>query len=546
MTALDQARARLQSASAAPSAMPPADHPLAAGLKAHGVRFGAIGGTLEERWHQAVTELAQCISPFAGDRNVLSEGGVYHGAWIESTGTASTEVLSRFAPEVAAATHALFAAHMRSDGLMPYKVTADGPGYSQIQIVSPLARAVWHHHVQHGGDTAHLKTMYAAMTRMDAWLSGHRDTRGTGGVEAFCTFDTGHDLSPRFWGVAERCVGGDATRYDETDPLLPLVAPDLTANVACQRSYLALIAEELGEDGEQWRGAARASEEALWRECFDEADELFYDREATGIHRRIQSDVLLRVLACEIGDGALFTRALERYLMNRGKFHAGYGLTSIALDDPRFDRDYSRNSWGGPTNALTMLRTPAAFERHGRVAELATLSAPMIEALAAADRFPQCFDPWSGAAGFTEVYSPAILWFLDAVERHFGILPRPDGELWLSALAPTRIGHGTAADAVAYGRTHAGVGYELAVDDETARVWRDGEEWLSFPRGWRVVLDPAGEVEAVVGLASAAVSGELTIGSHPLPLTLAGNDRVQIHDGATGKRTAIGVVTART
>jgi glutathione peroxidase-family protein len=31
--------------------------------------------------------------------------------------------------------------------------------------------------------------------------------------------------------------------------ILPFVAPDLTANVACQRSYLARIAEELGEDG---------------------------------------------------------------------------------------------------------------------------------------------------------------------------------------------------------------------------------------------------------------------------------------------------------
>ncbi|MFN3866877.1 MAG: MGH1-like glycoside hydrolase domain-containing protein, partial [Demequina sp.] len=365
------------------------------------------------------------------------------------------------------------------------------------------------------------------------------------GVEAFCTFDTGHDLSPRFWGVADRCAGGDAARYDDTDPLLPLVAPDLTANVACQRTYLALIAEALGEDAAPWRDAARASEAALWRECFDEDDDFFYDREATGSHRRLQSDVLLRVLACEVGDGALFARALERYLMNRTKFLAGYGLTSIALDDPRFDRDFSRNSWGGPTNALTMLRTPQAFERHGRVAELATLSSPMIEALAAADRFPQCFDPWSGAAGFTEVYSPAILWFLDAIERHCGILPRPDGELWLSALSPTRIGHGTAADAVAYARTHAGVAYELACDDEAARVWRDGHLWLTFPRGWRVIVDAGGEVQAVVGLSPAAVSGDLTIGELTLPLTLAGNDHASVSAGTLGNRTSIGVVTPR-
>ncbi|MDN4481071.1 MGH1-like glycoside hydrolase domain-containing protein [Demequina muriae] len=545
MNSLDDARSRLHAASAAARAGLSTDHPLSSGLLEAGVRFSSVGGTLEARWDQALRELAQCISPFAGGASVVSEGGVYHGAWIESTGTASTEVLTRFAPEVSEATHRLFATHMRDDGLMPYKVTSDGPGFSQIQIVSPLARAVWNHHRLCGGAPDHLRTMYEAMARMDAWLARHRDTRGTGGVEAFCTFDTGHDLSPRFWGVADRCVDGDATRWDDSDPLLPLVAPDLTANVACQRSYLALIAEELGEDGEPWRERARTSEASLWRECFDEEDEFFYDMEATGTRRRLQSDVLLRVLACEIGDGAMVSRALERYLMNRTKFLAGYGLTSIALDDPRFDRDFSRNSWGGPTNALTMLRTPAAFEHQGRVAELGMLSTPMIEALAAADRFPQCFDPWSGDAGFTEVYSPAILWFLDAIERHCGILPQPDGELWCSALAPTRMGHGTAADAVAYARTHAGVAYELAMDDHVAQLWRDGDLWLTFPRGWRIVLDAAGDLDTVVGLSPAPVSGDLTIGPDVLSLTLAGNDRVAVHGGTRGGRTSIGVITPR-
>ena len=513
--------------------------------RASGVRFAAIGGPLEERWHQALRELAQCIRPLAGGPPVLNEGGVYWGTWIEGTGTISTEVLTRFLPQVAHDSHLIYAHHQREDGMLPYKVTNDGPGYSQIQIVTPFARSVWYHYCLAGRDREYLRTMYDAMARMDSWLVEYRDTRHTGGVEAFCTFDTGHDLSPRFWNVADRGYLGDARRYDPASPIVPFVAPDLTANVACQRAYLARIAQELGEDAAPWRELAQASAAALYEQCFDEDDQVFYDRDVTGAHVRVQSDVLLRVLACEMGDKEFFTASLERYVMNSAKFLGHYGFTSIAMDDPRFDHDYTRNSWAGPSNFLTLVRAPAAFEHHGHVAELGLTVQPVLAAIAGWDRFPQCVDPWSGAAGFTEVYSPSILWFLDAIERHCGILPRPDGELWFSGLTPTRLDHGSAADAVAYSRTVAGVVYEQVGDDNSVEVYRDGEPWLAFPRGWRIIANTAGNVAAAVGLAAAPVSGTLRIGGAKLPLTLAPNDRVTLTDGVETARVRTGFVAPR-
>ncbi|WP_051815608.1 MGH1-like glycoside hydrolase domain-containing protein [Glycomyces tenuis] len=414
---------------------------LGAELTAAGVGFAAVGGPLEERWHRALAELEQCVRPLAGGAPVLNEGGVYAGAWLESTGTINAEVLARFAPGIARETHLRFAEHQRGDGMIPYKLTDDGPGFSQIQIVTPLARTVWRHHELTGGDEPFLETMYRAMARYDDWLARFRDTRRTGAVEAFCAFDTGHDLSPRFWFAPDRAFRGDARRCDPDSPILPYAAPDLTANVACQRAYLARIAEALGEDGEPWRRKARASVAALYAQCFDPDDGTFYDRDRSGRHVRIQSDVLLRVLACEIGDEEFFTRALGAYLMNTRKFLSHHGFTSLALDDPRFDADASRNSWGGPVNLLSLLRAPDAFEHHGHVAELAVAAAPPLAALAAADRFPQCLDPWSGEAGFTSVYSPSILWFLDTVERSFGILPRPGGEVWFTGLPPVSYTH---------------------------------------------------------------------------------------------------------
>jgi len=539
VTLIDDALARLR------SAQPVGNGPIATGFATAGVSFVAIGGRLEHRWNQAVSELELCVRPIGDSSPVLNEGGVYHGSWIESTATINSEILSRFAPEVTRDTHVLFARHQRDDGMIPYKVTDDGAGFSQIQIVTPLARTVWNHYLLNGRDADYLATMYGAMSRFDEWLERYRNTRGTGAVEAFCTFDTGHDLSPRFWFVADRGYRGDARHYDPASPILPFVAPDLTANVACQRSYLALIADELGHDPQPWRDKATASLDALFEQCFDAGDGNFYDRDVAGQLVRIESDVLLRVLACEVGDGGFFRRALENYLLNTGKFLAHYGFTSIAMDDPRFDKDYTRNSWGGPSNFLSLIRAPHAFEHHGRVAELALTAMPVLSAVAHAETFPQCLDPWTGTAGFTTIYSPSILWLLDAVERHSGILPRPDGTVWLSGLTPTRLEHGTAADAVAYSRAIDGVAVELAGDDETIVVYRDGVEHLRFPRGWRVETDRAGTPIAVVGLSATATRGVLEHNGTALALTVQPNERVTIAKGQAAERSGPGFVSPR-
>lgn len=501
------------------------------GFAASGAAFAAVGGALQERWRQALRELDACVRPILGGAAVLNEGGVYRGSWMESTATINAELLSRFAPAVTADTHLLFAAHQRADGMIPYKVTDAGPGFSQIQIVTPLARTVWNHYLLAGRDRAYLRAMYDAMARYDAWLATYRDTRGTGAVEAFCTFDTGHDLSPRFWFAPDRAYRGEATLVDPESPTMPYVAPDLTANVACQRAYLARIAAELGEDPAPWQEKAAASLAALEEQCWDAVDGTFYDRDRSGAFVRVLSDVLLRVLACEVGDDAFFAAALERHLMSTRRFLSHYGFTSLSMDDPRFDADYTRNSWGGPVNFLSQVRAPHAFELHGRVAELAIAAMPVLDALAVADRFPQCLDPWSGAAGYTEAYSPSILWFLDAIERWCGILERPDGELWFSGLPPTRLGHSPAA-AVAYGRVVDGVRFEIAADDTEVVVFRDGAEHLRFPRGWRVVADRGGEPVSILGLAAAPVAGELRRGGTVAgQFTLDGNAHVAL-DGA--------------
>ncbi|GBF75133.1 hypothetical protein PA598K_03518 [Paenibacillus sp. 598K] len=508
-----------------------------------GVAFAAREGKLAGTWQLAVRKLLECIKPTGGESPILQEGGVYYGCWLESTGTINAELLSRFLPEVSEATYLSFARHQREDGMLPYKVTEHGPAFRQIQLVTPLARCVWRHYALHGRNKAFLRTMYDAMSRYDLWLATYRDTRGSGCVEAFSTFDTGHDLSPRFWHVPDTPYDGDPTKCDPDSPILPFLAPDLTANVYCQRLYLARMAEELGESAEEWRTKAEQSLASLYRNCYDETDHFFYDRDRQDELVRVQSDVLLRVLACEVGDREFFDAALRRYLLNTRKFFAKYPYTSIAMDDPRFDPNASYNSWAGPTNFLSLIRTAHAFETHHRYVELTWVLQPILSALSHAERFAQTLSPWTGSEGYTETYSPSILCLLDYVERLSGILPTAEDELWFTGLIPADMDHGECvAGETAYSRVVDGVRYELINTREVCEIYRDGELHMRFPYGVRIVTDRAGALIGLVGMSVRTIEGELAYAGREIAFAAAGNDGLAYRDGELQLERQIGIV----
>ncbi|CAM4108011.1 hypothetical protein L1N85_11865 [Paenibacillus alkaliterrae] len=512
--------------------------------KQSGVRFAATQGRLESVYDEAMRKLLDCIVPTGENPEpILHEGGVYLGCWLESTGTINAELLSRFIPSVSETTYRSFAVYQREDGMLPYKVTEHGPSFRQIQLVTPLARCVWNHYSLHGRSKEFLQTMYDAMARYDEWLMTYRDTRGTGCVEAFSTFDTGHDLSPRFWHVPDTPHLDDATQYNLDSPVLPFLAPDLTANVYCQRMYLAAMAEELGLPAKGWREKAEASLSSLFEYCFDEEEHFFYDRDRNNELVRVQSDVLLRVMACEVGDRSFFDTVLKRYLLNTRKFFAKYPFTSLAMDDPRFDPFSSYNSWGGSSNFLSMIRTAHAFEKHQRYVELTWVMYPLVSAMAKMTRFAQALSPWTGEEGFTETYSPAILCVLDFVERLCGILPTPEETLWFTGLLPYAMDHGEEiAGETAYGRTVDEILFELINTREESIIYRDGYEHMRFPNGIRVITDRKGGLTGIVGMSVRTVSGKLLYEGKELAFTVKGNEQLRFVNGSFEQLHDIGIV----
>ncbi|RED61799.1 MGH1-like glycoside hydrolase domain-containing protein [Cohnella lupini] len=510
-----------------------------------GVKFAASPGKLEDVYYAAVGKLGDCVKPDARGRPVLQEGGVYHGCWLESTGTINAEILSRFCPDTAQSTFEQFAELRREDGLLPYKVTGNGPVFKQIQLVTPPARSAWNHYSMNGRNREFLLRMYESLAGFDGWLARYRNTRGTGCVEAFCTFDTGHDLSPRFWHVPDTPYMDDPKQYDPHSPILPLLAPDLTASAYCGREYLARMASELGleEEAIAWKKKAGETLESLVAHCFSEDDGFFYDLDNNGRFNRIQSDVLLRVLACEVGDDRFFASSLERYLLNSRKFFSKYPFTSIAMDDPRFDPFTTYNTWGGAVNFLSLIRAPHAFEKHGRYVELTWVMQPIVSAISRMTRFGQCLSPWTGEEGYTEAYSPAILCMLDYIERMCGILPTPEGELWFTGLLPQTLDHGEKlADETAYSRIVDGSEYELHNTRELCSIYRDGRLLCRFPAGVRVVTDRFGSLVKLVGMSVRPLESALLWEDRELPFQVSGNEVLRLVGGQFEVESAPGVV----
>jgi hypothetical protein len=291
--------------------------------------------------------------------------------------------------------------------------------------VVPIAATAWELS-QLTGDDELLVAAYTACSRWDAWLRQYRDTRKTGLVEGFCTYDTGHDNSPRWKGIPNRCPDADARKCPDL-PTMPRLCPDLSATVYGTRVALAQMATALAKHNEadRWQADAETLRRLIIDKLYDPKDAAFYDLDAQNNFVRVRSDVISRVLGehvlkpSDAKDTAIFEAVWTRQIHNPKAFWAPYPLTSIAMDDPAFVRPIPRNSWGGATQALTALRVPRWMPYYGKQAEMNHLMQQWVEAISRHTEFRQQMNPQTG--DFTQAdpsgYSPAALVYLDFIRR---------------------------------------------------------------------------------------------------------------------------------
>ena len=383
-------------------------------------------------WDAALAILAGNIHTVPNyARPLLFEGSTYQGIWQECGPHEGLvyATLAKYVPagqasvtpmQAARNNHMAFFDLQRPDGQLPASVKITDTGFGQIQMVVPIAATAWEL-AQLTGDEQLLATAYSACSRWDAWLRQYRDTRKTGLVEGFCTYDTGHDNSPRWSGIPNRCPDADARKAPPIASM-PRLCPDLSATAYGGRIALAAMAKALGKtaDAARWQSDAEALRQLILDKLYSPEDAAFYDLDAQGKFVRVRSDVISRVLGEHVldlahaRDRAIFEAVWSRQLHNPKAFWATFPLSSIAMDDPSFVSPIPRNSWGGASQALTALRAPRWMAHYGKQAELEHLMRQWCVAILRHTEFRQQMDPMTGE--FTQPdpggYSPAALVFL--------------------------------------------------------------------------------------------------------------------------------------
>jgi mannosylglycerate hydrolase MGH1-like protein len=394
----------------------------------------------QRTWDAALAVLAGNIHAMPRfEEAVLVEGSVYPGVWQECApqeglvyGTLASFVNTQEgAPtplQIARNNHMIFFSLQREDGELPASAKLSDPvenagGYGQIQMVVPIAATAWELS-QLTDDDELLVTAYTACSHWDAWLRRYRDTRNTGLVEGFCTYDTGHDNSPRWAGIPNRCPDGDARKCPPI-ATLPRLCPDLSSTVYGARMALGHMATALGKpaEAERWHADAETIRHLILERLYDPKDAAFYDLDAQNNFVRVRSDIISRVFGEHVlnpvKDKAIVEAVWTRQLHNPKAFWAPYPLTSVAMDDPAFVRPIPRNSWGGASQALTALRAPRWMLHYGKGAEMTHIMQQWCEAIMRHGEFRQQMDPLTG--DFTQAdpsgYSPAALVFLDFARR---------------------------------------------------------------------------------------------------------------------------------
>jgi hypothetical protein len=391
----------------------------------------------------------QVLPRFAGP--VLIEGADYAGIWQEC-GPHESLVYRRFRPDAARNSHMTFFALQRADGQLPANNRRNEVGFGQIQMVVPIAATAWEL-AQATGDDELLATAYRAGAQWDAWLMRYRNTRGTGLIEGFCTYDTGMDNSPRWAGLVPQCPDKDARRCPP-NPTLPRLCPDLSATVYGARVALSAMAAALGKSSEaaQWRESAETLRSLILTRLYSPDDGCFYDLDAQNKFVRVRSDILTRVCGEHVVDAKTFAAMWDRQLGNPQAFWPAFPFPSIALDDPTFVRPIPANSWGGASQALTALRAARWLDHYGRSAEHAHLMQQWCAALVRDGTFRQQLDPLTGdfTPGGQPSYSPAALMLYDSTWRLAGIVEEANELHW-----NVRPGHAASNGAVFRLQSHS-------------------------------------------------------------------------------------------
>lgn len=369
----------------------------------------------------------------AVDAELFLISDAYPGVWLEHTyDPVCFALLEPSMKRLPKAQTEIFLHNQKEDGQLPcYVLDATHPnvkgygrmvGYGQLQECVSFAKLCLETY-QLIGDRDYLSMAYDGCARWDIWLRNHRMTMGTGLVELFCEFDTGHDNSSRFRDIrtGKGCPGGDASVCNPEE-FMPILAPDVNAVVYGSRKALAEMARLLlrpKAEVDAWEKSADDLKEALMRYCFDPEDAFFYDVDRMGEFRKYRSIHITNLFAEHLLDQPLADTIYNRYLRNPSEFWTPYPFPSMSVSDPNRNLDAKVNNWAYFSQGLTALRTLRWMPYYGKTEDMHQVMKAWVEAVASAERpFTQELDPMTGIPSeCSPWYSSCMLFYIASVRE---------------------------------------------------------------------------------------------------------------------------------
>ncbi|MBR2345358.1 MAG: hypothetical protein IKA71_06190 [Lentisphaeria bacterium] len=365
--------------------------------------------------------LKKNLYSYAPDRPpVLLAGADYYGIWVEHNQDAY--FLADMFPEAAWESQKIFMDNQRADGLIPAAVRFEPRvvRYAQLQTVWPFARCALAVADKCHRPEEDYARIYRCACDYDGFLLKYRNRSGSGMVEMFCEYDTGHDRSPRVkdGGIPHACPDGDAANMPEL-PCMPLIAADLSAMRFGALEAMAELAERLGKSPE----AAIHKEQALelksrmMEKLFDAGDEFFYDLAPQGL-RKYRTEHITRIFLNKVVDQELFDRIYNRYLAPGKEFFTSFPYPAVSPEDPSFCKELPMNCWGSNTQMLTLIRALIWMPEYGKNADLQEILGRFLRAYCDySNDFTQEINPFTGApVSESANYSPSLLLFKTACE----------------------------------------------------------------------------------------------------------------------------------
>lgn len=328
---------------------------------------------------------------------ILMVGATYPGTWLEHNQDAL--LMARYMPETAPnawATVEVFLQQQRDDGLLPFCIPKGGRNHPffkgdavfwQLQNVYSFVRCAISIAELAGRPQEDFRRIYDAGCRYDAWLMKYRNRSGSGLVEMFCEYDTGHDDSPRATdgGLPHSCPDNDAANMPDL-PCMPIIAADLSATRYGDRVALAELAERLGlhEDALAWKTSAAEVRRKMKQLLYDEESDFYYDRSPRGF-RKYRTEHITRLFLNHVPDQDEFDRIYARYFEDPKEFNPAFPFPAVSVSDPSFVSSCPRNCWGSNCQANTAERAILWLKDYNREDELRRLLAEWARLLVASD-----------------------------------------------------------------------------------------------------------------------------------------------------------------